>query len=62
MGQSKLQKRDLEYLRQRFHDGKQSVTVTYRRKFDDTYKEATMELIAADDYSDDCQTLFLYVK
>ena len=41
---------------------KTSHSVFYRRKYGDRYKKVMMEMIPAGDYSDDNQTLFLYVK
>lgn len=57
-----LKKTDLGYLREYFKDGKTSVSIQYRRKYDDGFKQVAMEMIPADDYSADNQTLFLYVK
>ena len=57
-----LQKTDLEFLREYFREGKTSISIQYRRKYDDGFKQVAMDMIPADDYSDDNQTLFLYVK
>ena len=57
-----LKKTDLEYLRTYFNEGKTSISIQYRRKYTDGFKQVAMDMIPADDYSDDNQTLFLYVK
>ena len=57
-----LEKTDLGYLRKYFKEGKTSISIQYRRKYDEVFKQVAMDLIPADDYSDDNQTLFLYVK
>lgn len=57
-----LKKTDLEYLKKYFNEGKTSITIFYRRKFANEFKQVAMEMIPADDYSSDNQTLFLYVK
>ena len=57
-----LKKTDLEYLRKYFNEGKTSISIQYRRKYSDGFKQVAMDMIPADDYSDDNQTLFLYVK
>ncbi|MCQ2538028.1 MAG: GGDEF domain-containing protein [Lachnospiraceae bacterium] len=57
-----LAKTDLKYLRTYFKEGKSSISIQYRRKYDDTFKQVAMDMIPADDYSDENQTLFLYVK
>lgn len=57
-----LQKTELGYLRQYFESGKTSISISYRRKYADGFKQAAMEMIPADDYTPNNQTLFLYVK
>lgn len=57
-----LEKTDLEYLKQYFKEGKTSITIFYRRKYDNVFKQVAMEMIPADDYKENNQTLFLYVK
>ncbi len=51
-----------EYLKKYFKNGKASISIQYRRKYGDTFKQVAMEMIPADDYKPDNQTLFLYVK
>lgn len=53
---------DTQYMKEYFARGKTSLHVFYRRKCEDIYKQVMMEIIPADDYSDDNQSLFLYVK
>ena len=57
-----LKKTDLEYLRKYFNEGKTSISIQYRRKYSDGFKQVAMDMIPADDYSAENQTLFLYVK
>lgn len=53
---------DLQYLRDYFAGNKTSLHVFYRRKYGDSFKPVMMELVLANDYSEDNQSLFLYVK
>jgi len=57
-----LTKTDLKYLKKYFNKGKTSSSIQYRRKYADGFKQVAMDMIPADDYSADNQTLFLYVK
>ncbi len=57
-----LEKTNLKYLREYFMEGKTSISIQYRRKYEDGFKLVAMDMIPADDYSSDNQTLFLYVK
>ena len=57
-----LQKTDLQYLSNYFKEGKTSISIQYRRKYGDVFKQVAMDMIPADDYSVENQTLFLYVK
>lgn len=57
-----LRKTDLEYLKQYFKSNKTSISIHYRRKYEEKFKQVVMEMIPADDYSEDNQSLFLYVK
>lgn len=57
-----LRHTDIQYLRDYFAGNKTSLHIIYRRKFGDEYKQVMMEIIPANDYSTDSQSLFLYVK
>ncbi|MCQ2522668.1 MAG: GGDEF domain-containing protein [Lachnospiraceae bacterium] len=57
-----LEKTNLAYLRTYFKEGKTSISIQYRRKYIDGFKQVAMDMIPADDYSAENQTLFLYVK
>lgn len=57
-----LQKTDLNYLKEYFREGKTSISIFYRRKYSDGFKQVAMEMIPAGDYTEDNQSLFLYVK
>lgn len=57
-----LRKTNIEYLKNYFLSGKTSITISYRRKYKDEVKQVAMEMVQADDYKNNNQTLFLYVK
>ncbi len=57
-----LEKTDIAYLRDYFRGDKTSISIHYRRKYEDGFKQVVMEIIPADDYSHENQSLFLYVK
>lgn len=57
-----LRQVDLGYVSKYFAGDKTSLHIFYRRKYEDGYKQVMMEMIPASDYSDDNQSLFLYVK
>jgi len=53
---------DIQYLKDYFASNKTSLQIFYRRKYEDGFKKVMMEIIPANDYSVDNQSLFLYVK
>lgn len=53
---------DINYMREYFANDKTSLNIFYRRKFEDGFKQVMMEIIPAYDYSNENQSLFLYVK
>lgn len=53
---------DINYMREYFAGDKTSLHIFYRRKYGDVFKQVMMEIIPADDYSSDNQSLFLYVN
>lgn len=57
-----LSKTSLEYLRDYFKSGKTSFSIFYRRRLNNEYKPVILEMIPAEDYSDENQNLFLYVR
>jgi len=57
-----LRQTDLLYLKQYFSSHKTSLQVFYRRKYEEGFKKVMMEIIPANDYTNDNQSLFLYVK
>ena len=57
-----LAQTSLPYIRQYFADCKSSLCIFYRRRIDGQYKQVMMEMIRANDYSLEHQSLFLYVK
>lgn len=57
-----LAQTNISYLRDYFSRKKNSISVFYRRKIQDEYKQVMMEMIPANDYAEEHQTLYLYVK
>lgn len=53
---------DIEQIRKHFKNSKSSYCMRYRRKDGEVYKMAVMEMIPANDYTDEVQRLFLYVR
>lgn len=53
---------DIQYMKDYFTHNKTSHHVFYSRRYENGFKQVMMEIIPADDYSDDNQSLFLYVK
>lgn len=53
---------NLYYLREYFKNNKMPLRIFYRRKLNDDFRRTLMEIIPANDYTDDNQSLFLYVK
>jgi len=53
---------DLEYLKNYFSGSKTSLHIFYRRKLGDEFKQVMMEIVPANDYEENNQSLFLYVK
>lgn len=57
-----LSRTNLDYMRRYFKRKKASLAITYRRKFNSAFKQVMMEIIPANDYTDENQSLYLYVK
>jgi len=57
-----LKATDLKNVSRYFMDGNKSLHIFYRRKYEEGFKPVMMEIIPSNDYSDDNQNLFLYVK
>lgn len=57
-----LRKTDIEYLKDYFLKDKTSISIYYRRNIKGVNKQVVMDMIPANDYSHENQTLFLYVK
>ena len=53
---------DINYMRDYFAGNNTALLIFYRRKYGDAFKKVMMEVIPADDYSNDNQSLFLYVN
>lgn len=60
--QEYLKLTDLQYMREYFLSDKTSLNIFYRRKYETGFKQVMMEIIPANDYSADNQSLYLYVK
>ena len=57
-----LKKMDVEYLKKYFDSGKDALSIFYRRKEGEDYKRVMLEIVPADDYSEENRRGFLYVK
>lgn len=57
-----LEKVSPEYLRAFFKDGKNSLSIPYRRNIDGVYHDTIMEMVPAPDYIEENQSVYLYVK
>lgn len=57
-----LAKTNLDYMKKYFTRGKSSLSISYRRRNNDTFKHVVMEIVRTDNYRDDNQVLYLYVK
>lgn len=57
-----LAKTNLNYMSSYFKSGKAALSVFYRRKYNESFRKVMLEIIPANDYQDEMQTLFLYVK
>lgn len=53
---------NLDYIRNYFTENKTSLKIYYRRKSGDGFEKVMMEMIPANDYKAESQSLFLYVK
>lgn len=52
----------ISYLRAYFQEGNEILRILYRRKENEVYKKALIEIIPANDYREDMQTLYVYEK
>lgn len=57
-----LSKTSPDYMCSFFKSGNRLLELTYRRKYGDDFKPAIMEIIPTNEYTDDNQSLYLYVK
>lgn len=57
-----LSKTNKEYLTNYFASEKTEMSICYRRMLDGGFTQVVMELVPAEDYSDDNQLVYLYVK
>lgn len=57
-----LQKTNIDYLREYFKKENKSISIFYRRKYVNGYKQVVMEMIPTGNYENNNQELFLYVK
>ena len=57
-----LKSTDPENIKAYFDGNKTSLHVFYRRNYDGKYKQVMMEIIPANDYAENNQTFYLYVK
>jgi len=58
-----LKKTSKEYITQFFMDNNmQCLNICYRRKYEDGFKLVAMDIVPAEDYRDDNQNVYLYIK
>jgi len=57
-----LKMTDLQYMKEYFSGNKTSLSIFYRRKYDNEFKQVMMEIIPANDFTLSNMSLFLYVK
>lgn len=57
-----LAKTNLSYMREVFSSGQKELCIRYRRRIGDDFKKVMMELIPADDYSQENPSIYLFVK
>ena len=50
------------FLKAYFAEGNDKLQFTYRRNFSGTFKKASLEIVRAEDYKDDNQSLYVFVK
>lgn len=53
---------NVEYLKNYFKNGHRFFCTSYRRKINGEFRQVVLELARADNYTDDNQTLFLYLR
>lgn len=51
-----------DFLKQYFADGHEKLQFTYKRNFNGIFKKASMEIVRAEDYKYDNQSLYVFVK
>lgn len=57
-----LRQTSIDYIKDYFATGKTSLHIIYRRKIDQVFKQVMMEIVPTNDYTQDNQTFYLYVK
>lgn len=57
-----LRQTNIDYIKDYFASDKTSLHIIYRRKIDQAFKQVMMEIIPTNDYAQDNQTFYLYVK
>ncbi|MEJ8755118.1 GGDEF domain-containing protein [Coprococcus sp. HCN-4056] len=60
--QAFLQKTSLQNLKKNINGTGKSYSIIYRRKYGEEYKDTMMEILAAEDYTDDSQVCYLCVR
>lgn len=53
---------NIDYLKEHFEKGNRYFYITYRRKIGNDYEPVMMEIIPTEEYRDDNQSMYLYVK
>jgi len=57
-----LSKTDLKFMSEYFASGKKFLSILYRRKIENEFRKVVMDIIPAGDYSNNNQSMFLYVR
>ena len=60
--QAFLHKTALQNLKKNINGTGKSYSIIYRRKYGEEYKDTMMEILAAEDYTDDSQVCYLCVR
>lgn len=57
-----ISKTTIKYMRDYFHENSEPLSIFYKRLINGEYCQSIMQIIPANDYSDNAQNTFLYVK
>ncbi len=60
--QEYLKKTDTRFMKDYFAGNKTTLSISYRRKYDEKYRRVIMDIVRTNDYSETNQSLYLFVK